>query len=148
MSLFFFIFGFALAAIGGAFLAIIYYIKKKQNEADQTYNAWAEAELVDWVNHIDTFDERTHDTFHGIYTFETEQGMRVKTESDYGYGAPEDIPGPVVKIRYNPADPLEFVIPEEQASTSSALPGFQKTGIGLLVLGISLLAAGVVFLGK
>ena len=49
----------------------------------------------------------------------------------------------MVKVRYNPKDPNEFVLLEEQAVSKTVLPAFRKVGIILSVLGILLIAAAI-----
>ena len=49
----------------------------------------------------------------------------------------------MVKIRYNPNNPTEFVLLEEQDVSRTVLPSFRKIGIILSVLGILLTATAV-----
>ena len=71
--------------------------------------------------------------------------MEVRAENENGYGLARDVPGPLVTILYNPNNPTEFFLPEEQASFQKSYPGLRRTGIALLVFGILLLVACVVF---
>ena len=49
----------------------------------------------------------------------------------------------MVKIRYNPNNPTEFVLLEEQDVSRTVLPSFRKIGIILSVLGILFSAAAI-----
>ena len=49
----------------------------------------------------------------------------------------------MVKIRYNPNSPTEFILLEEQVVSKAVLPSFRKVGIILLVLGILFTAAAI-----
>jgi hypothetical protein len=54
-----------------------------------------------------------------------------------------------VQVCYDPRNPTDFALPEEQALALTVWPKFQKTGIGLTVLGVLLIlaAAAVIFGG-
>jgi hypothetical protein len=84
--------------------------------------------------------------YYGVYEYDTVDGQHISSASGFGYGNPKAIPGTqgnMVKIRYNPNTPTEFVLLEEQAVSGTVLPSFRKVGIILSVLGILLTAAAV-----
>ena len=49
----------------------------------------------------------------------------------------------MVKIHYNPKNPTEFALDEEQAISKTVWPKFRRVGILLTVLGILFTLAGV-----
>ena len=148
MWLYFLIFGIALILLGVGFMLATHFTSVHQAGLKERCVVAAEAELVDTTERTTEFSESIEISYHGSYTFVTEDGVRVTAENKVGYGAPDQVPGPVVGILYNPNNIGEFILPEEQASiaNSSILPGLRRGGIAMLAIGVALLVAAVVLL--
>ena len=140
------IFGVALAGIGIALTAAARHSENQRAELDQRCNASAEAELVGTISRTSGFSDDNSITYYGTYSFVTQDGVRVQAQNEIGYGSPEDVPGPLVTIRYNPDNLAQFIIPQEQESTATVAPSLKKAGTITLVLGVPLTIAGVVLL--
>ena len=147
LGLYFLIFGAILAVIGGAFLAITHSVEVTESRRGQTCTVSAEAKLIDSIRHSTHYMDEIRVTYHGVYTYRTEDGTQIHSENKHGYGRPDDIPGPVATILYDPNEVTEFIIPEEQVSIPDAFPGLRRTGKILLALSVPLLIAAVVFWG-
>ncbi|MBR3317568.1 MAG: DUF3592 domain-containing protein [Atopobiaceae bacterium] len=145
MGLFFLIFGVTLTLLGVTFLSITFFVARQRAGLEERCSASTEATLIDAVSRSTEYSNRVHVTQHGIYAYQTMDGMEVRAENENGYGLARDVPGPLVTILYNPNNPTEFFLPEEQASFQKSYPGLRRTGIALLVFGILLLVACVVF---
>ena len=89
--------------------------------------------------------------YFGIYEYDTADGQRVTSASEFCYGNEQDIPGTqgnMVKICYDPRKPTDYALPEEQAITLRIMPTVKKIGIWLMILGVLLtLAAAAVISG-
>lgn len=66
---------------------------------------------------------------------------RVQAQNEIGYGSPEDVPGPLVTIRYNPDNLAQFIIPQEQLCLEYAVSMYPH--LSRLVF-LSLIACGTV----
>ena len=148
MGLVLLIFGVTLTLLGIGFLVIPQIVGKHQAELVERCSVTAEAELVGNECRSIEFTDDTSVTYHGVYAFQTDDGVSVRAENKSGYGHPDEIPGPLVTIKYNPNNPGEFVIPDEQASIaeSQILPGLRRGGIAMLVVGVPLVIAAVVLM--
>ena len=139
-------FGVGLVIIGVSLNVSVRYIAKKWIELDEGCTAFTEAELVNTVCRSSGFSDDNTVAYHGVYTYVSQDGVRVQVENENGYGTSEDVPGPRVTIRYNPEKPAEFILPEEHASNVTVAPTLKKAGVITLALGIPLTIAGVVLL--
>ena len=95
------------------------------------------------------YENRHKTVYFGVYEFDSADGQHISSASDFGYCDPKDIPGTrgnMVKVRYNPRNPTEFALSEEQAVSDTVLPKFKRIGILLTVLGIFLTTVTVVAL--
>lgn len=149
MGLFFLIFGVTLTLLGVAFAAAMRFVGKAQAGLRERCRVSAEAELVDTVYRSIEFSDEIRISYHGVYTFRTKDGRHMRAENEYGYSLPEEVAGPLVTILYNPDNPAEFLLPEEQEriEKDQVLPGLWRAGIVMLILGVPLIIAGVVFWG-
>ena len=147
MKALFFIPGVVCLFIGLVFVLLFRYRTNADEKAERSMIAQG------WAKHVDTgsrleydYHNRARTVYFGIYEYDTADGQHISSASDFGYGNPKDIPGTqgtMVKVRYNPKDPTEFVLLEEQAVSKTVLPAFRKVGIILSVLGILLIAAAI-----
>ena len=149
MGLVLLIFGVTLTLIGLGFLVIPHIVGKHQAGLVERCSVSAEAELVDHECRSIEFTDDISVTYHGVYAFQTDDGVRVQAENKSGYGRPDEIPGPLVTIKYNPNNPGEFIIPDEQAqiAESKVLPGLRRGGIAMLACGVPLAVIAIVLLG-
>ena len=147
MGLFFLIFGATLVLLGVGFVAICHFSEQHQSALDERCSVLAKAELVGTERQSTRRSHKIEVTYHGVYAYTAKDSVRVKAQNTVGYARSDDVPGPVVDIRYNPANPGEFVLPEEQLRIANAqvLPGLRRAGIVMLILGVPLLIAAVVF---
>ena len=148
MGLMLLIFGVTLTLLGVGFIAAAYFVVRHRAGLEERCSASAEAELVDKACRTIEFSEDVSINYHGVYSFQTGDGVRVQAENKSGYGLPEEIPGPIVTIRYNPNNPGEFLIPSEQSyiTESKVLPGLRRGGIAMLVIGVPLIVAGAMLM--
>ena len=147
MSGLFFIPGIACLYIGVVFLRVfrVRGIEDERSARSMIAQGWAK--LTDTGSRLE-YDckNRSRTVYYGVYEYDTVDGQHISSASDFGYGNPKDIPGTqgnMVKIRYNPLNPAEFVLLEEQAVSKTVLPSFRKVGIILSVLGILFSAAAI-----
>ena len=140
------VFGVALVGIGIALTVGSRHAGKRRAELDERCVASAEAELVGTVSRTSSFSDDTGIYYHGTYAFVSQDGVRVQVQNEMSYGSPEDVPGPLVNIRYNPNNLAEFILPNEQETTAAVAPALKKAGTITLVLGVPLTIAGVVLL--
>jgi hypothetical protein len=147
MSWLYLIPGLICLIIGAGFLLLFRYSNTKENELGHRVKAKAWAKLTDTGSRIeDRYNNRTYTVYFGIYEYDTDDGQHISSASDFAYGNPNGIPGAqgnMVKIRYNPNSPTEFILLEEQVVSKAVLPSFRKVGIILLVLGILFTAAAI-----
>lgn len=147
MRALFFIPGVACLFIGVIFLLVfrLRSIEDERSERSMIAQGWAK--LVDTGSRLEyDYDNRSRTVYYGVYEYDTVDGQHISSASDFGYGNQKDIPGTqgnMVKIRYNPNNPTEFVLLEEQAVSRTVLPSFRKIGIILSVLGILFSAAAI-----
>ena len=147
MRALFFIPGLACLFIGVMFLLVYRHssIADEASERSKVAQGWAK--LADTGSRLEyNYENRSRTVYYGVYEYDTVDGQHISSASDFGYGNPKDIPGTqgnMVKIRYDPNNPTEFVLLEEQAVSGSVLPSFRKVGILLSVLGILFTAAAV-----
>ena len=147
MSALFFIPGVACLFIGVVFLRVFRFRSIADERSARSMRAQGWAKLTDTGSRLE-YDckNRSRTVYYGVYEYDTVDGQHISSASDFGYGNPKDIPGTqgnMVKIRYNPLSPAEFVLLEEQAVSGTVLPSFRKVGILLSVLGILFTAAAV-----
>ncbi len=123
------------------------HVRQEASERSLTSQAWAK--LVDTESRLEyDYDNRRKTVYYGVYEFDSVEG-HISSASNFGYCSPKDIPGArgnMVKILYNPRDPAEFALPEEQAVSATIWPKFKKTGILLTVLGLLFTAAAIAVL--
>lgn len=147
MRALFFIPGLVCLFLGGIFFVVYKRCTIADAESERSMIAQGWAKLVDTVSRLE-YDckNRSRTVYYGVYEYDTVDGQHISSASGFGYGNPKAIPGTqgnMVKIRYNPNTPTEFVLLEEQAVSGTVLPSFRKVGIILSVLGILLTAAAV-----
>ena len=147
MSALFFIPGFGCLFIGVVFLLVFRLRSIEDERSARSMIAQGWAKLVDTGSRLE-YDckNRSRTVYYGVYEYDTVDGQHISSASGFGYGNPKAIPGTqgnMVKIRYNPLSPAEFVLLEAQAVSKTVLPSFRKVGIILSVLGILLMAAAV-----
>ncbi len=147
MGLVFLIFAGVLMLLGIAFVAIANVAGKSQSQLNERCTIAVEAELVDTMERSEEWSERIEISYHGVYAYATQEDVRVQAENAYGYGLPDEVPGPRVTIRYNPDKPTEFILPDEYARVEEAniLPGLRRSGIGMLIAAVPLAILAVVF---
>ena len=147
MRALFFIPGVACLFIGVFFLLVfrLRSIEDERSERSMIAQGWAK--LVDTGSRLAyDYDNRSRTVYYGVYEYDTVNGQHISSASDFAYGNPNGIPGAqgnMVKIRYNPNSPTEFILLEEQVVSKAVLPSFRKVGIILLVLGILFSAAAI-----
>ena len=147
MRALFFIPGLACLFIGVMFLLVYRHssIADEASERSKVAQGWAK--LADTGSRLEyNYENRSRTVYYGVYEYDTVDGQHISSASDFGYGNPKDIPGTqgnMVKIRYDPNNPTEFVLLEEQAVSRTVLPTLRKIGIILSVLGILLTAAAI-----
>ena len=144
--------GLACLFIGGVFLLVFQKSRGGQEAKERRFTGRAWARLVDTESRTEhDINKRAHTVYYGVYAFDTADGQQVTSASDFGYHSERGIPGAQgnqVKICYDPQNPADFALPEEQAITADILPKLRKVGIGLTALGILLLlAAAAILLG-
>lgn len=147
MGLFFLIFGVTLIILGISFLAISRFSEVQQPALNERCSVPTEAELVGTERRSTEWRHKIQVTYHGVYAFTAQDGVHYRAENKVGYARPDDVPESVVSIRYNPDNPGEFVLPEEQERIANAqiIPGLRRAGIVMLVLGVPLMVAAAVF---
>ena len=147
MGLLLLIFGVVLTLLGAGFVLGAHFSAKHQAGLEERCVVATQAELVGTTERSEEYMDRIEVTYHGTYVFLTEDGVRVSAENKSGYARPDEVPGPVVSILYNPNNPGEFMLQEEKefVANSNILPGMRRAGIAMLVAGIPLLVAAVVF---
>ena len=147
MRALFFIPGVACLFIGVMFLLVYRRSIIADEASERSMNAQGWAKLVDTGSRLAfDYDNRSRTVYYGVYEYDTADGQHISSASGFGYGNPKAIPGTqgnMVKIRYNPNTPTEFVLLEEQAVSKTVLPSFRKVGIILSVLGLLLTATAV-----
>jgi hypothetical protein len=147
MRALFFIPGVVCLFIGVVFILVFRYRTIADEKSERSMIAQGWAKLVDTGSRLEyDYKNRSRTVHYGVYEYDTVDGQHISSASDFGYGNPKDIPGTqgnMVKIRYNPLNPAEFVLLEEQAVSGTVLPSFRKVGILLSVLGILFTAAAV-----
>lgn len=134
--------GFACLFIGCVFLLVFRYILQKQEPLDRSIRGQTWGKLAGMESRTErNYENRAHTVYFGIYEYDTADGQHISSTSDFGCYAPEEVPGSqgnMVKIHYNPENPAEFALSEEQAMAKAIWPKFKKTGVTLTVLGILL----------
>ena len=139
--------GFVCLFIGGTFLLVYRHSRVRQDASERSMTAWAWAKLVDTGSRSEyNYENRRKTVYFGVYEFDSADGQHISSASDFGYYNPKDVPGTkgnMVKVRYNPRNPTEFALSEEQAVSDAVLPKFKRTGILLTVLGILLTTAAI-----
>lgn len=147
MRALFFIPGVACLFIGVSFLLVFRLRSIEAEKAERSMIAQGWAKLADTGSRLKyDYQNRSRTVYYGVYEYDTADGQRVSSASDFGYGDPKDIPGTqgnMVKIRYDPNSPTEFALLEEQAVSGTVLPSFRKVGIILSVLGLLFSAAAI-----
>ena len=144
--------GLACLFLGAVFLLVFRMSRNKQEEEEQRFTGRAWARLADTGSKSERDpDGRAHTVYFGIYEYDTADGQRVTSASEFCYGNEQDIPGTqgnMVKICYDPRKPTDYALPEEQAITLRIMPTVKKIGIWLMILGVLLtLAAAAVISG-
>ena len=147
MTVFFLIPGVVCLFLGVVFLLVYRHssTKAEASERNMTGRAWAKLADTGSRTEYDTKD-RAHTVYFGIYEYDTADGQHVSAASDFGYCDTKDVPGVrgnLVKARYNPNNPAEFALEEEQEISKTVWPKFKKTGMLLTALGILFAAAAV-----
>ena len=147
MRALFFIPGVVCLFIGVVFLLVFRYRSIAEEKSERSMIAQGWAKLVDTGSRLKyDYNNRSRTVNYGVYEYNTADGQYISSASDFGYGNPNDIPGAqgnMVKVRYNPNSPTEFVLLEEQAVSKTVLLSFRKIGIILSVLGILFSAAAI-----
>ena len=147
MRALFFIPGVACLFIGVVFLLVFRYRSIADEKSERSMIAQGWAKLVDTGSRLEyDYNNRARTVYYGVYEYDTADGQHISSASDFGYGNPKGIPGAqgnMVKVRYNPNNPTEFVLLEEQAVSKTVLPVLRKVGIILLVIGVLLTAAAI-----
>ena len=147
MKALFFIPGVVCLFIGLVFVLVFRYRTNADEKAERSMIAQGWAKLVDTGSRLEyDYHNRARTVYFGIYEYDAADGQHISSASDFGYGNPNDIPGAqgnMVKVRYNPNSPTEFVLLEEQAVSKTVLPVLRKVGIILLVIGVLLTAAAI-----
>lgn len=147
MRALFFIPGIVCLFIGVVFLLVFRYRSIADEKSERSMNAQGWAKLVDRGSRLEyDYNNRARTVYFGVYEYDTADGQHISSASDFGYGNPKDVPGAqgnMVKVRYNPKNPTEFGLLEEQAVSKTVLPVFRKVGIILSVIGILLTAAAI-----
>ena len=147
MRALFFIPGVVCLFIGVVFLLVFRYRSIAEEKSERSMIAQGWAKLVDTGSRLEyDYNNRARTVYYGVYEYNTADGQYISSASDFGYGNPKDIPGVqgnMVKVRYNPNNPTEFVLLEEQAVSRTVLPTLRKIGIILSVLGILFSAAAI-----
>lgn len=151
MQLLYLVPGLVCLFLGVVFLLLFRSSRLKQEASDRSITAQAWGRLVDTGERIErNYENQAHTVYFGVYEYETADGQHLSSASAFGYYDPKVVPGAdgkMVKIRYNPNRPTEFVLPEEEAISKSVWPKLRKIGIGLTVLGVLLaaVAAAAIF---
>lgn len=147
MSGLFFIPGVTCLFLGVIFLLVYRTSLRKQEALDSGIVAQAWARLVSTGSRTEIdIKKRSHIVHYGIYEYDTADGEHISSASEFGYHNADGIPGAkgnMVKIHYNPKNPTEFALDEEQAISKTVWPKFRRVGILLTVLGILFTLAGV-----
>ena len=133
--------GLVCLCLGGVFLLLYRHMCIRQEASDRSLTAQAWAKLVETGSRIEyNYDNRRETVYYG---------QHISSASDFGYLSPKDVPGTrgdMVKVFYNPNNPSEFALSEEQAVSKTIWPKFKKTGILLTVIGVLLTVAAIVVL--
>ena len=141
----FFIPGAVCLLLGIIFLLVFRTLRIKEEKSDRSLKGEAWARLTDTKEKLEEdLDDKVRRVYFGIYEYDAADGQHISSTSDATYYDRKDIPGAqgnMIKIRYNPNDPAEFAIPEEQTASKSIWMKFRKIGIELIVLGVLLLTA-------
>ena len=147
MRALFFIPGVVCLFIGVVFVLVFRYRTIADEKSERSMIAQGWAKLVDTGSRLEyDYNNRARTVYYGVYEYDTADGQHISSASDFGYGNPKGIPGAqgnMVKVRYNPNNPTEFVLSEEQAVSKTVLPVFRKVGIILSVIGVLLTAAAI-----
>ena len=147
MRALFFIPGVVCLFIGVVFILVFRYRTIADEKSERSMIAQGWAKLIDTGSRLQyDYNNRARTVYFGVYEYDTADGQHISSASDFAYGNPNGIPGAqgnMVKIRYNPNSPTEFILLEEQVVSKAVLPSFRKVGIILLVLGILFTAAAI-----
>ena len=150
MKLLFLTPGIACLIIGVVFLLLYRYTHNENEDSQRRLTAPAWAKLVRTDNRMEyDYDNKRRTVYYGIYEYDSADGQHISSTSSCRYYVPQDIPGiqgNMVKIYYNPKNPAEYYITEEQAMANKTLPTFKNTGVFMTVLGIILTVAGIAVL--
>ncbi len=141
------IFGAVCVLLGIVFLLLFRYLRLREQTLEHSLRAQAWGRLTGTESRIErNYENRSHTVYYGVYEFETADGQQISGASDFGWYAPEKVPGAqgnAVKILYDPQKPTEFSLAEERAVSKTIWPKFRKVGVLLTVIGVLLTAAGV-----
>lgn len=147
MSALLFIPGGVCLFLGVVFLLLFRYGSTRAEASEHRMTAQGWAKLIDTGTRTEyNYENRARTVHFGVYEYDTTDGQHISSASSFGYGNPKDVPGTggnMVKVCYNPNDPNEFALLEEQAVSKTIWPVFRKVGFILSVLGILLTAAAV-----
>ncbi len=150
MRALYFVPGLACLFIGVMFLLVYRRSIIADEAAEHSMNAQGWARLTDTGSRLEyNYENRSRTVYFGIYEYDTADGQHITSASDFGYGAPKDVPGTqgdMVKIRYNAKNPTEFALLEEQAISRSIRPVLKRIGIWMTILGILFTAAAAAVL--
>ncbi len=139
--------GLIFLFLGGIFLLLFRSSRTKQERSDRLLTARAWARLTETGEKTErNYENQARTVYYGIYEYDTADGQHIVSHSEFSYANEESIPGTngkMVEIRYNPNDPTEFILQEEDAAFRLNLPKLRKTGIGLTILGVFLTAAAI-----
>ena len=139
--------GLICLLLGGIFLFITHHGRLEQETQDRNMTARAWAKLSDAESRVERdLDHKSYTRYFGIYEFDIPDGRHISVASNFGYYDPKVIPGAggdPVEILYNPKNPNEFAIPEEQTISRSVLPKLKSTGVTLTVIGAILTVAAI-----
>ncbi len=150
MNALYFIPGLVCLFLGGIFFLVYRRCIIADDESEHRLIAQGWAKLTDTGSRLEyNYENRSRTVYFGVYEYDTADGQHISSASDFGYGNPKDIPGTqgnMVKIRYNPKSPAEFVLTEEQALSKTVWPKFKEVGIRLTIIGLFLMAAAAALL--
>ena len=140
MSVLYLIPGLVCLLLGAVFLLLYRYLQTKQGTRDRSITVPTWGKLVDTGERTEyNYENRAHTVHYGIYEFDTLDGQHISAASGFGYYGPDRIPGTqgkMVKIFYNPNNPTEFALQEEEELSKTIWPTFRKVGITLTAVGI------------
>ena len=133
-----------LFLLGIFFLGITFLVDKMMQSSKNrcTYECWARMVDTKRVRHSNS---EGHDffTLNGVYEYTIYNGQTVTAVSTIGYGGVEKNVGKQYKIKYNPEQPTEFYVPEEESKMNIVWKIMY--GVGFTILASSIIVL-IIFL--